>query len=296
MTELQQASESKVEIKLSDLVQLLVARRWFVLSSAMGAGLVGAILAFVVPKKYTASALVDPAAASSVGSGAGGLRAVASEFGGLASLVGLHTPVDTSGRADRLAVLESRQITEKFIRDNNLLPLLYPSEWDPQMKRWHVGMFHHVPTVWKAASYFDGHIRTVKTDVKTGLVRVSVTWSNPELAAEWANGLVGLTNSYLRAKAIANADRDIAFLTAEAQKTTLVGEKKVIYSLMESQIERAMLARGSTQFALKVLDPAQTPEKASSPRPILWTILGVLLGATFSFFSVLLRVSAADVV
>ena len=287
-------SDQTAEIRLSDLVRLFARRRWLIAISAFGAGGVALALALIVPKKYTASVLVDPAAADSVGGGFGGLKAVASEFGGLASLVGLHAPVDTSGRADRLAVLESRQIAEKFIRENNLLPILYRGQWDAKAQHWRASMFHPVPTVWKAASLFNEHIRTVKTDAKTGLVRVSVTWSNPQVAAEWANGLVKLTNEYLRGEAIKHADKDIGYLTGEAQKTTLVGEKKVIYSLMESQIERSMLARGSTQFALKVLDPAQPPEKPSSPRPVLWTVLGVILGAVVSFFGVLLNSSSTE--
>ena len=45
------------------------------------------------------------------------------------------------------------------------------------------------PTMEDAYRLFDS-IRNVDEDIQTGLVTVTVDWSDPKLAAEWANGLV----------------------------------------------------------------------------------------------------------
>ncbi len=49
---------------------------------------------------------------------------------------------------------------------------------------------------------------------------------------------------------------------------------------METEIKNEMIARGRTEYALRVIDPAQTPERKSFPRPILWTA-GAFLGGIF---------------
>jgi len=52
-----------------------------------------------------------------------------------------------------------------------------------------------------------------------------------------------------------------------------------------------MLARGREEYAFRVLDPAVAAERPSSPRPLLWTALGLFLGAVLSIFFVLLRLA-----
>jgi len=50
------------------------------------------------------------------------------------------------------------------------------------------------------------------TDPKTGLVTLSITWNDPNIAAKWANGLVRMANDYLRDQAIEESERNIAYL------------------------------------------------------------------------------------
>ena len=91
-----------------------------------------------------------------------------------------------------------------------------------------------------------------------------------------------MTNDYLRDKAIATSERHIAYLKQQAAATDMVGVKQAIYGLMEREINKEMLARGTEEYALNVIDPAQAPEIPSSPRPILWTIAGTLFGVLLS--------------
>jgi uncharacterized protein involved in exopolysaccharide biosynthesis len=113
---------------------------------------------------------------------------------------------------------------------------------------------------------------------KTGLVSLSIKWKDPGLAAQWTNGLVKMTNDVLREKAISEAERNIAYLNDEVKKTTVVPVQQAVYSLMETEIKKQMLARGSPNYALKVIDPAITPEIRSSPTTLLWLAGGFVLG------------------
>jgi len=285
------------EIRLGDLLRIAWQRKWLIICGTLAFGIVGAVVTRLVPREYSASILIDPVndetgGHSKVGGGVGGRAAIASAFGGLASLAGLKLPGESSMRAETLAVLESRALTERYIAANDLLPVLYASKWNRVTRQWRISNPRNIPTLWKANNYFKSRIREITTDPKTDLVTMTITWTDPQIAADWANGLVQMTNDYLRQKAIDEAQRNIAYLTQQATSTDVVGVKQVIYDLMQSEISKSMLARGNEEYALKVIDPAQAPERPSSPKTLLWIIASLFVGAFLSFLVALLQTEA----
>jgi uncharacterized protein involved in exopolysaccharide biosynthesis len=52
-----------------------------------------------------------------------------------------------------------------------------------------------------------------------------------------------------------------------------------------------MLARGTDEYALKILDPAVAPEIPSAPKRTIWVIVGFVTGLFISIFIVLARES-----
>jgi uncharacterized protein involved in exopolysaccharide biosynthesis len=283
-----QVNVTREQISLKEVLEVLWARRW--LAVAFTATLVvGAIIAaWLAPRKYEASVLVSVVTQSPGGSQISALASVASQFSGLASLAGLSVATNTR-RAETIAVLQSRALTEDYIKQNDLLPVLYPKRWDSATKRWKVGV--KVPNLWKANRYFKSKIRAVTENAKTGLVTLTITWKDPVVAAQWANGLIEATNDYLRGQAIAEADRNIAYLEDQASKTDMVGVRQAIYSILENQIDKAMLARGTEQYALKILDPAAPPDMLSSPKPVMWTLLALFAGLLLSLFAAFVKVA-----
>jgi uncharacterized protein involved in exopolysaccharide biosynthesis len=126
---------------------------------------------------------------------------------------------------------------------------------------------------------FEARIREVRQDNKTGLVTLEITWSDPKAAAKWANDLVRMTNEVLREKAITESERRLKYLREQAEQTAVLNLRESIYNLIEGEVNRQMLARGSDEYALKVIDPAIAPESSSWPNPLLWAIAGSFLGA-----------------
>jgi uncharacterized protein involved in exopolysaccharide biosynthesis len=171
--------------------------------------------------------------------------------------------------------------------------VLYSSAWDSQRNTWKATDPAKRPTLWKANQFFHGR-REVTTENKTGLVTMAIKWKDPHLAADWANGLVRMTNDYLRAKAIEESERNIRYLNEQALKADTVGEKQAIYLLLENEINDQMLARGSIEYALRVIDPAQAPERAASPRPIIWTVVGGCLGGLLALLIASTRKNLGD--
>jgi uncharacterized protein involved in exopolysaccharide biosynthesis len=277
------------EIRLSEVINLLRRNRW-ICAAFIGVATVAAIaLALILPKQYTATTVLSPVASSSNGQFGGGLSSLISQFGGLASLAGLSVSGD-SKRAESLAVLQSEALTERYIQENQLLPVLYDKQWDASAQRWTETDPKKIPTLWKANQLFKKGIRTVTSDSKTGIVTLEIKWKDPKAAAKWANDLVKITNAYLRARAIEESERNIAYLNGEAAKTDVVQAKQAIYAILQTEISKEMLARGSDEYALKVLDPAVTPERPSSLSRTLMVLLGffssVALCVLIAFFRV----------
>ena len=146
-----------------------------------------------------------------------------------------------------------------------------------------------MPTLWLANRFFNNTIRSVVDDKKTGMVEMTIKWKNPDQAAQWANGLVALTNAYLRDKVISEAGRNITYLNGMVGKTNVVQEQEVIYALMQQQIDKEMVAKDRAEYALKVIDPAFPPEKPSSAGPVLLGLLGCTLGLFIGVAVVFLR-------
>jgi uncharacterized protein involved in exopolysaccharide biosynthesis len=233
------------------------------------------VLSYTLDDKFQASITLSPVAEDSSGGRLGGLASLATEIGGGA--LGISSPGNTQ-KQEYLATLQSEALTERYIKENNLLPILFESKWDPVKHDWKDLPKDELPTLWKGNQFFKRHVRAVTTDTKTTLTTMMIFWKDPKLAAQWANGLVKLTNDYLRARAIDESERNVAYLKDQFTRTNVIGIQSAINSILEDQMKKAMIAQGSLEYALKVIDPAVPPEKRISPLPWLWIPLGFFIG------------------
>lgn len=282
------------EVSLRQFLLFLGRSRWIVLIGALTCGVAAAVASWVVTPEYTASTELMAVSNRTGSLGLGNLGGSAAQLSGLASLVGVNLHGGSSTKTLALATLQSEILTDTYIKAHNLLPILYAKYWDAKKNEWKLGDSERIPTLWKANRLFKRKIRSIDNDLKTGVITLSIRWKNPYQAAQWANGLVKLTNDYLRQKAINEAQRRIAFLNREAQRTNVVEIKNAIYSLMESEIKSEMVAKGRAQYALQIVDPAVPPQEKSFPKPILWIVGGVLAGIFFALLAGVLRETLAD--
>lgn len=281
-------ADDEDEIDLRALFIAVWRGRWLVAAAVAVFTAAAVTLVLIAPKKYTAIVVVSPVSSAVGGGSVSGLGSLASQFGGLAALADISVGAD-SAKDEYIAVLQSEELTRKYIRDNNLLPVLFPKSWDPMKKQWKTKDPKKMPTLWKANQFFKRKVRSVTEDRKTGLVVMTITWTDPQVAARWANDLVKMTNDYLREKKVRESERNIAYLKEEAAKTDMVQVRSAIYNVLESEIKTVMLAKGSDEYALRTIDRAVPPERASFPEPTLWIAVGFLLGGVVSIALLLIR-------
>jgi uncharacterized protein involved in exopolysaccharide biosynthesis len=272
------------ELRVQEQVTTLWRAKWFIFCMTFACTLTAATAAFLWPKKYEGIIEVAPVSPDKGGS----FGSSSSELGVLGALAGVSLQSD-SVKSEALAVLQSESLTDAYILQNNLLPVLYSDDWDAKTKSWKSTSAPRERTIWMANRYFDRKIRKIATNGKTGLVTMTITWRDPAEAAKWANGLVRMANDFLREKAIQQAERNIAYLNEEAAKTNVVEMRQAIFSIMQKELTKAMIARGSEEYAFKVIDPATVSEMPSFPKKAIWIIAGAAIGLLVSISVVSLR-------
>jgi uncharacterized protein involved in exopolysaccharide biosynthesis len=251
----------------------------------LGGALIGCVVAgtaaFSVRPVYRAATIVVPVSLQDSG---GTLARLAGQFGGLASLAGL-SGMQSDGRDEAIAVLKSQSFSEKFIVDENLLPVLFAGKWDSVKGSWKVRDSGKVPTLWDAWVLFDKRIRTVIEDKDRGLVTVRIDWHDPREAARWANLLVDRANQQVRERKLAEIDANLDYLKGELAKVQLVELRQAIGKVMESQVSERMIASGREEYAFRRLDPARAPDldRPQSPQKALWIVLGTAGGTLLGF-------------
>ena len=264
-------------IRLGLLLSRLWSKRWWIVATTMVVASSALAAAFLMTPMYRATTVLVPA--SSEGTGLGSLGAMLGQLGGLASLAGVDLGSASVNSEESLAVLRSREFTETFIRDNALMPRLFPDLWDAERNQWR-GQQDDWPTLARAFRQFDEDIRTVNADSRTGLVRLQIVLDDREAAARWANELIERLNAEMRARAMARTNASVEYLEKELQTTANVETRLAIGRLMEAQINQRMLASVTREYAFRVVDRALPPDPRDIVRPKKATFLGlgVLLG------------------
>lgn len=267
---------------LGEIIRALLRRWWIPTVSVLSCVSLAVLYALTAPRVYRAEALLAPAAQERISLGGGDLARFASQFSGVASLVGLSAGGGAGNREIALATLTSRGFQARLVDDLGLMRVFFEDRWDPASGTFRPSWTGAVPTVDDAIKYLNERVFSISEDRKTGLLRLRIEWYDRKIAAEWANEIVRRVNELMRAQASAEAKRSLDFLEAELKRTSNVEVQRSIYSLMEAQVNQIMLANVREQFAFRVLDAAAPPAERNSVRPrrVRIVLIGLMLGAS----------------
>jgi uncharacterized protein involved in exopolysaccharide biosynthesis len=274
------------EIDLWQLMLTLWEGRWLIIGVTAVCAIAAVTVAMLSEEIYRAEAVVQPRTGSR---SLGGLGALAAQFGGLADIAGLSLGGSSEDRSVAIATLKSRTVVEGFIRDKNLLPKLYKKQWDAEAGKWKQSDPKRQPTVWLAYREFMKRVFNVVEDKKTGLCTVSVEWEDPLEAQQWVTGLILRTNEHLRAKAIAEGEKNLVYLEEQARKIGQVELRQSLFGLVESELRKLMLAKGGEEYAIRTIDPAVVPTERVRPKLVVISVLGFMFGGIAGVVAVLVR-------
>jgi uncharacterized protein involved in exopolysaccharide biosynthesis len=210
-------------------------------------------------------------------------------FSGIASLVGVGGGALGNKESEAIAILRSRGLVWSYMQANELLPILFPKKWDSAAHKWKSDKKSYVPTLEDGYRMFDKDIRNVVENRKTNVITLYLTWQDPRLAKQWADGLVDAANDLLRRQQIERSTKNLDYLRTASEKTSIVEVKNSIYKLMESEIKKQMIAMGNKDYAFRVVDPAVVPERKVFPKHSYFAVFGAAAGAVIWFLLVTFR-------
>ena len=271
-------------ISLIEVVRALYAERWVIVGIVALSTLVSLIPASMSTRIYRAEVLLAPVALDK----SDGVSALLGQFGELSTLVERYIGGTKDQTAESIATLRSRSLGVDFIREHRLKPLLFAEHWDAEQQKWR-DTVEKPPTDLDAYGVFDGQVRRVEVERRSGLVTLGIEWREPEAAAAWANALVRKVNERRRAEAIREARQSIKHLEQQLRETSSVEIRQSIYRLIEAQTKAVALANAREEYAFKVIDPAVRPEHPIRPKPLVMVVGGFLAGTILAGFVVLIR-------
>jgi uncharacterized protein involved in exopolysaccharide biosynthesis len=272
------------QVSLRELLGIIWRGKWLIVAMTAAFAALSVAYALLATEWYRAEVLLVPAEERTTPSLAG-------QLGELAALAGVS--VGGGDATEAIATLRAREFARGFIEDYALVQVFFANEWDGAASRWRGQDPAEWPDVRDAVRYFHDKVLRVSVDRQSGLVTLAIEWTDPEVAAEWAAALVHRLNTKLRDRALSEAQVNVAYLQEELAQTTVVTLQQSISRLLESEMQKLMLARGSDEFAFRIIDQTGPPKFRERPKrriiAVFGTMLGGVLGVIAVFFAHALR-------
>ena len=293
-------------IDLRAVFRVLWKGKWLIGGTTFASTIIAVIVALMLPNIYRAEALLAPNQAQS----AGGLSALAAQYGGLAGLTGINLASESSDKtALGLETLKSRKFISDFIdRHDILVPLMATKDWDSDTGQLVVDSDKYdvstkkwvrdaspprkaTPSLQEAYEKFRDDVLSVSQDKITGFVKISVKHNSPVVAKQWVDWLVQDINTTIMRQDVDEAEQAIEYLEEQISATPLADLQNVFFGLIEEQTKTVMLAKVSPEYMFRTIDPAVAPELRSEPRRAWIAALGLILGGVMGIVVVLVKSS-----
>ncbi len=266
------SSVASDEITLVDLWRVVWDGKYLIIGITGSFTLIAVAYALLATEWYRADVLLLATEEQS-------MMDVGGELSGLAAIAGIRTGRGSSKKAEAIAVMRSREFARDFISEYELMSVFLKD----------VSGSEKLPDLRDAVRFFHENVLHVGEDRDTGQVILGVEWKNPGVAADWANTLVKRLNERMRSRASRDAEANINFLRTEMASTNFVALEKSISRIMESEMQKLMLARGNEEYSFRVIDKAEPPQKRSRPRRTFLVASVLVVSGIFSLLIVFIR-------
>ena len=211
------------------------------------------------------------------------------DFGGISSVIGLGIESEnTSDFQIALEKIQSRSFIEPFINDGFMKQkLLYALKWDLNEEKFifEANLYDEInnkwlidiPTDFKIYKEFKKNLSISKKGAY-GLVELSFQSKSPALSKDVVQKIINHINKSMSEESLRESELNLNFLYGEISNQKSMQTKNAISKLIESQLQKKMLATNKENYVVKVVSPPLMPEEKSSP----WR-LGIIISSLLIF-------------
>ena len=209
----------------------------------------------LVQEIYTSTALLQVSQKE-------GANTRTNSLGGLAQAAGLGSNnVITPGHL-AFQKLKSREFFEILYKDDRFIADIfaykayknnndiYYSDYDNESSKWLVPK----PIFQQAYHFFHQDYLVIIDDFRQGTTELRLSHPSPVLAAKLLQQVITEVNRFATLDDKAEAKRSLDYLTDQSSKTILVEVKKVLASLIQTEVQTLMMTEVSNEYLYKVID------------------------------------------
>tara|TARA_B110000879_G_C11101661_1_gene483440 strand:- start:417 stop:1343 length:927 start_codon:yes stop_codon:yes gene_type:complete len=282
------------EVDLHMLLKLIWKGKFFILLSTFLFSLAIIFYSLSIPNLYSSTSLLATAYEKD------NLSSKLGSYSVLAGAAGISLPGDSDNPStEAVARIESLDFfSNHFLPHIKIENLMAIKSWlyEGNIIEYNENIFDYESGKWKNGSKFSKNNipsnqeaywtylknLSISEDNKTGFISITITHQSPYLAKKWVDVIVKNINESMRNDSNKISTNSINFLKKKTQETNLKEINQAISKLLESQMQKQMLASVSEDYIFKILDRASVPEAKASPRRSLIVILGSLFGFLLS--------------
>jgi len=206
------------EVGVLDIFKALYKKKWFIISLTSFFIALSVFVTVLMPKKYTSVVTIM----SLKGNKGGGFSMLTSQLGSMSlggGLGGIAESLGGNKNKELVSILKSRTLSEQLIDRFNLLPIIFSDQWDGKSKTFHSKLIIFPPPVLEdGVNKFRKKFTKVLRNKKTGLIKISVTMKEPELAARVANGMVVALQDFINNNSLTVEKRNRIFIEEQMVK------------------------------------------------------------------------------
>jgi uncharacterized protein involved in exopolysaccharide biosynthesis len=261
----------------TSIALLLYGKKSLLAVGTLISTLIGLGYSFLAPQLYKSEATIAPKEMQGPGN-----SSLLSQMGSLGGL--LVSQLGNVG-LDRLEILlQSRELAERVIHENDLLPRLFPNRWDEAKKAWIEENEKPIPTLRSGVEVLRGKYLQVTINPKKKTLKLGAFAPDPTFAKELVDYYLKALNESIKEKTMKELEDNRRFLEEQLARTSDPLLRSKIQDLASMEIEKSMMMSSKSFDLLE--SPVPALHRAKPNRKII-LVMACLAGAWISAMGVL---------
>ena len=215
-------------------------------------------------------------------------------------LTGIKIGMGQGDKADEIIeLIKSRGFLEHLITfDDILASITYPKVSGDGSVYISKRIYDEEKNIWSNSNQpstldaYDIYIRdllSIWRDKDTGFINITITHISPIFAFELLSLVIKESNQIMRMRDLEEASDSLSFLGDEIQKTSILEMRNSISSLLQSQLEKKMIANIRKDYVLRTIEPPFIPERKSAPSRLIFVLISSFVALTAALLIVFFR-------
>jgi hypothetical protein len=204
-------------------------------------------------------------------------------------------------------VLRSSAVAAEILKHKDYLRAMFPGEYDAEtqsfqpkggalyfLRKAFWGIFgqpaYFPPSASRIQNFLGTEVKISEATTSTPVTTLSYTNADPAFGRRFLAFIYQVTDNQLRQWRVERAKVNSDYLEGKLNSVSAVDYRSGLINQLMPQQMQVMLSNPRTAFSARILNGPVTSDRPDSPRPVLYILFGLLLGAAFAAALVALKI------